>query len=243
MTTAAPIERAIPNPTVTEPACPSIVILGNPNTGKTTLFNALTGESARVGNYPGITIDRRVATLRLVDAQGTSIAAKVTDLPGAYSLSACSPEEKIAFDALLGLDGTAVPRLAVVVVDAGQLSRNLYLALQILELDVPVIIALNMIDEVRDNPPNADMLSKLLGVPCVATSARRGLGLDLLRAAILKALTQAPRKRPAINYSEALLKDAQAVARVLPETWQTGIAPRQALALWALASLSDDELS
>jgi ferrous iron transport protein B len=243
VTTAAPIERATSESPAAASNCPSVVIIGNPNTGKTTLFNALTGESARIGNYPGITIDRRVATLRLKDERGASIAVDVTDLPGAYSLSACSPEEKIAFDALLGLDGTRVPRLAIVVVDAGQLSRNLYLALQILELDVPVVIALNMIDEVRDNPPDADKLAAVLGVPCVATSARRGIGLDALRAAIAKALQQAPRRRPAIHYPEALLEDARAISKVLPDAWQTGVAPRQALALWALASINDDELA
>lgn len=225
------------------PVRPSIVIIGNPNTGKTTLFNALTGESARVGNYPGITIDRRVATLHLTDRNGRAFDANVTDLPGAYSLSACSPEEKIAFDALLGLGDVVAPKLAVVVVDAGQLSRNLYLALQILELDVPIVLALNMIDEVRDNPPDAARLQELLGVPCVATSARRGLGLGALRTAIADAIDKPPRRRPEIHYPESLLEDAQAVAKALPEPWQTGIAPRQALSLWALSSLNDDEIT
>lgn len=222
---------------------PSIVIIGNPNTGKTTLFNSLTGESARVGNYPGITIDRRVAELRLETAAGEVLEAEVTDLPGTYSLSACSPEEKIAFDALLGFAGTKPPKLAVVVVDAGQLSRNLYLVLQILELDVPVVVALNMIDEVGDNPPNAQRLSSLLGVPCVATSARRGIGISELRRAIADAMIKPPRHRPNVRYPEALLEDAKNVARSLPELWQTGVAPRQALALWALSSLTDDELT
>lgn len=226
-----------------ETSRPRIVILGNPNTGKTTLFNALTGEAARVGNYPGITIDRRVATLRVKAAQGETLELSVTDLPGTYSLNACSPEERIAFDALLGLNDVAPPRLAVIVVDAGQLSRNLYLALQILELDVPVVMALNMIDEVGDNPPDAQRLSEALGIPCVATSARRGIGLDQLRAAIVAALEKPPRRRPSVQYPKELLEDAQTVSRALPESWQSGIAPRQALALWALSSLTDDELT
>jgi ferrous iron transport protein B len=239
----APVERA-PNTTqTTSPERLGVVIIGNPNTGKTTLFNALTGQSARVGNYPGITVERRVASLVLQTESGAELALNVTDLPGAYSLSACSPEEKIAFDALLGLGDVAAPRLAVVVVDAGQLSRNLYLALQILELEVPVVIALNMIDEVRDFPPDAARLTELLGVPCVATSARRGTGLEALRTAIAAAVTQPPRRRPEINYPEAILADAQTVAKALPLAWQTGIAPRQTLALWALSSVGDDELA
>lgn len=239
MSQAAPIDGGLEF----EAAKPSIVILGNPNTGKTTLFNSLTGESARVGNYPGITIDRRVAELRLETAEGEVIEAEVTDLPGTYSLSACSPEEKIAFDSLLGFAGAKQPKLAVVVVDAGQLSRNLYLVLQILELDVPVVVALNMIDEVGDCPPNAQRLASLLGVPCIATSARREIGLAELRRAIAEAMSQPPRHRPDVRYPEALLQDAKAVARYLPESWQTGVAPRQALALWALSSLTDDELT
>lgn len=243
MIATAPDERAIVSDKLTKTERPSVVIIGNPNTGKTTLFNALTGESARVGNYPGITIERRVAPIALKAPDGAVLRLDVTDLPGAYSLSACSPEEKIAFDALLGLDGSTAPKLAIVVVDAGQLSRNLYLALQILELDVPVVIALNMIDEVTDNPPDAAKLSEILGVPCIATSARRGLGLEALRAAIAQAIVQPPRRRPAVEYSEALIADALTVSKALPELWQTGIAPRRALSLWALSSLSDDELS
>jgi ferrous iron transport protein B len=221
----------------------SVVIIGNPNTGKTTLFNALTGQAARVGNYPGITIERRVATIRLESNAGEPLALDVVDVPGAYSLSACSPEERIAFDELLGFGPNPAPKLAVVVVDAGQLSRNLYLVLQILELDVPVVIALNMIDEVQDNPPSASRLAQLLGVPCVATSARRGIGIQELRTAIAAALSQPPRRRPAVQYPAALLRDAQTVAQALPEAWRTGIAPRQSLALWALSSLVDDELA
>jgi ferrous iron transport protein B len=222
---------------------PSIVIIGNPNTGKSTLFNALTGETARVGNYPGITVDRRVVELHLTGAApNQELTVDVIDLPGTYSLSARSPEEKIAFDALLGQGGEPLPKLAVVVVDAGQLSRNLYLVVQLLELDVPVVLCLNMIDEVADNPPDPKQLGVFLGIPCVATSARKGVGLDELRQAIAAALVKPPRARPPIEYSEALIKDAQQLAISLPETLQTGVAPRFPLALWALSSIDDDEL-
>ncbi|MGC4065453.1 MAG: FeoB small GTPase domain-containing protein [Polyangiaceae bacterium] len=126
--------------------------------------------------------------------------------------------------------------------DAGQLSRNLYLAVQLMELDVPVVIALNMIDEVASNPPNAARLSEALGVPCVPTSARNGTGLDVLKTEIARALEKPPRKRPNIAYPSALLDDATALAQSLPESLKTGVAPRQALALWALSSVDDDEL-
>jgi ferrous iron transport protein B len=222
---------------------PSIVIIGNPNTGKSTLFNALTGETARVGNYPGITVDRRVGELRLKGpTPGQDLTVDVIDLPGTYSLSARSPEEKIAFDALLGQGGEPPPKLAVVVVDAGQLSRNLYLVVQILELDVPVVLCLNMIDEVADNPPDPKQLGIFLGIPCIATSARKGVGLDDLRQAIAEALVKPPRARPPIEYSEALITDAQQLTLSLPEALQTGVAPRFPLALWALSSIDDDEL-
>jgi ferrous iron transport protein B len=222
---------------------PTIVIIGNPNTGKSTLFNALTGEQARVGNYPGITVERRVGCLRQSSSLPNAVELDVVDLPGTYSLSARSPEERIAFDALLGLRDTAPPKLAVVVVDAGQLSRNLYLAIQILELDVPVVLCLNMIDEVKTNPPDPKRLGLALGVPCVATSARLGKGIDELKSAIFTAIKKPPRARPPIEYSPALVADAQDLGRSLPENLQTGVAPRLSLALWALSSIDDDELN
>src|SRR5690606_30227030 len=100
----------------------------NPNVGKTTLFNALTGQNERVGNYPGVTVERRVGRLRKV-----AIDVDLVDVPGTYSLSARSLEEQVALHASLGLNGNPRASLAVVVVDAGQLVRNLYLVLQLVE--------------------------------------------------------------------------------------------------------------
>src|SRR5262245_21149261 len=116
-----------------------MVVIGNPNTGKTTLFNRLTGQNARVGNYPGVTVEHRSGKLELGES-GTSV--EVLDLPGAYSLSARSPEEQIAINALLGLGEMPKPDLALAVLDAGQLARNLYLLLQLAELRVPFLVAL-----------------------------------------------------------------------------------------------------
>ncbi len=112
---------------------PLVGIVGNPNVGKTTLFNRLTGQNARVGNYPGVTVERRSGK---VEHRGQHF--ELVDVPGAYSLSARSAEEQIALQAILGISGNARPGLCVVVVDAGQLGRNLYFAVQLLELGMPV---------------------------------------------------------------------------------------------------------
>jgi len=221
---------------------PLVLLIGNPNTGKTTLFNRLSGQSARIGNYPGITVERRSGELRLNRAGAPSVI-EVVDVPGAYSLSARSPEEQIALSAVLGLAENPRPDLCVVVVDAGQLARNLYLVLQLLELDVRVVVALNMIDEVRENPPSEAELARFLGVPCVATDARRGAGITRLEEAIIEALAQPPRGGLRIEYPEALERDLKRVARTLPAAWAESEARARVLSLWALTSIEpDDEL-
>jgi ferrous iron transport protein B len=217
---------------------PLLLLIGNPNTGKTTLFNRLTGQNARIGNYPGITVERRSGELRL-----GSTVAQVVDVPGAYSLSARSPEEQIALSAVLGWGGNPKPDLCVVVVDAGQLARNLYLVLQLLELDVKVVVALNMVDEVKDNPPSATELSRFLGVPCIPTDGRRGAGLEQLKAAIATALSAPPRAARHIEYPGALERDLQQVSQALPSAWAENAVRARALSLWALTSIeADDEL-
>jgi len=230
---------------------PLVLLIGNPNTGKTTLFNRLTGQSARIGNYPGITVERRSGELKLPrtrealrDPRSTSPETiEIVDVPGAYSLSARSAEEQIAIASLLGIDGNPRPDLCVVVVDAGQLARNLYLVLQLLELDVKVVLALNMIDEVRENPPSERELARFLGIPCVATDARRGSGITRLEEAIAEALAAPPRAGRRINYPEALERDLVEVAQALPVAWATTEARARALSLWALTSIEpDDEL-
>ena len=117
----------------------TVLLVGNPNVGKTSLFNRLARRNERVGNYPGVTVERRSAEMPLPSGR----RVVVCDVPGAYSLSARSSEEQIALQAILGWAGNPRPDLVIVVVDAGQLVRNLYLALQIIELRVPVAIALN----------------------------------------------------------------------------------------------------
>jgi len=221
-------------------AMPVVLLAGNPNTGKTTLFNALSGESARVGNYPGITVERRAARIS-VRLRGSKQKAELVDLPGAYSLSARSPEERITLEALLGIGGHPTPQLVVVVVDAGQLARNFYLLLQIMELGVPTVVAVNMIDEVKP-PPDVAALSQRLGVPCVATAARQMHGIPELREAIDRALND-PRP-PAVEpgYPREVLDQVDLIAAQLPAGWRLTPAQKRPVALWAIMSLGEDEL-
>ncbi len=148
-------------------------LAGNPNCGKTTLFNALTGSAAHVGNWPGVTVDKREG----VCAEGGE-KVKIVDLPGIYSLSPYTPEEVIARNYILG----EKPDCIINVVDATNLERNLYLTTQLLEIDVPVIIALNMMDEVQKDGGKIDIkaLERAAGVPVVAISALRKSGLKAL---------------------------------------------------------------
>ena len=149
----------VPEP---QPRRPHIALVGNPNVGKTTLFNRLTGQNARVGNYPGVTVERRVGTVT-VNREGQLQRAELVDVPGCYSLSARSAEEQIALNSVLGLDGYPKPDLVVVVVDAGQLSRNLYLALQLAEFRPPMLIALNMMDETEGAAPEPAAIAEAFG--------------------------------------------------------------------------------
>jgi ferrous iron transport protein B len=162
-----------------------VALIGNPNTGKSTLFNALTGMRQRVGNYSGVTVERVEGRYR--DAQG---AVTVIDLPGTYSLSASSPDEEIALAVLTGhAEGIDSPDVAVVVLDAANLERNLFLASQVLELGLPTVVALNQMDaaEAAGLRIDAVELTMELGAPVVPIVATRGEGLDVLKSAIRKA--------------------------------------------------------
>jgi ferrous iron transport protein B len=159
-----------------------IAVAGQPNAGKSTLFNAVTGARAHVGNYPGVTVERTEAERRLPSGR----VARFIDLPGCYSLTARSPEEEVAHAVIVGQLGEARPDLVVVVVDATNLARGLYLVEQCLELELPVLVALNMIDVANKLGTAIDvgLLARRLGVPVVATAARYGTGLEALVAAI-----------------------------------------------------------
>src|SRR5207247_9074957 len=139
---------------IAHPSPPYIVLTRNPNCGKTTLFNALTGLRAKVGNYAGVTVERKEG--RLLGAPA-SLNARVLDLPGTYSLSPQSLDEQISRDVLLnGLPELPGPALLVAVVDASNLQRNLYYATQVIELGHPTLVALNMIDVAENNGHQID---------------------------------------------------------------------------------------
>lgn len=156
-----------------------IAIAGNPNSGKTTVYNALTGTRQKVGNYPGVTVERKTGILRLPSGE----TVDVVDLPGCYSLAARSPEEQIAHNVLLGeMEGERRPDMVVVVIDASNLKRNLFLATQIRDLGLPMVVALNMMDiaEERGIHLHAEKLQNALGCTVIPMIARRGDGVHLL---------------------------------------------------------------
>lgn len=159
----------------------SIALAGNPNSGKTTVFNALTGSDRHVGNWPGKTVERWEGNRQYHGHRLT-----IVDLPGTYSLAASSLEEAIARDVLVD----DRPDVVVVVVDAAHLERNLFLATQILEFGVTVIVALNMMDNARTGGTEIDpgLLADHLGVPVVPMVARNGVGVDALLSAIVDAV-------------------------------------------------------
>ncbi|HEX8112106.1 MAG TPA: FeoB small GTPase domain-containing protein, partial [Kofleriaceae bacterium] len=150
------------------PTRPQLVLAGNPNVGKTTLFNALTRSSAKVSNYPGITVEVACGALTLPGGR----IADLRDLPGTYSINARSAEEQIALDALIGLDGAPVPDAVIVCVDATQVARAAYLLLQCQELGARCVVALTMVDEAGAAAPDPRALTGALGCEVVAVTAR-----------------------------------------------------------------------
>jgi ferrous iron transport protein B len=168
--------------TLARPHRPRVVLIGNPNTGKTTLFNRLTGLRAKTANFPGTTLERRIGTVRIAGRP-----VDLEDLPGLYSLHAGNLEEKVARDSLCGTpDGEGRAAAAIVIVDGTNLARNLYLAGQVRELGVPVLVVLNMMDlaEKEGLRIDAAALSRELGATVVALSARTGAGVDEVPSAL-----------------------------------------------------------
>ncbi len=203
----------------------TIALAGNPNCGKTTLFNQLTGSSQKVGNWPGVTIDRKEGEIKKIDAI-------VVDLPGIYSLSPYSPEEIVSRDYLL-YDN---PDLVVNIVDATNMERNLYLTSQILDMGIPTVIALNMMDAVEKEGTEIDIegMSRLLGCKVVGISALRGDGIDELIEAIDSA-EEKPNPIALSNNSEKVIRQISEVLR--------GTVPDERLRWYAVKALERDSLA
>lgn len=164
----------------------TIALIGNPNTGKTSLFNALTGQKQRVGNYPGVTVEKKSGLWKLNQSESVT----VIDLPGTYSLSAQTIDERITVDVLSGNIPDLSPSLMVIVIDAENLQRNLFLASQASELGLPIVIALNCWDiaERKGIQIDSKLLEKRLGVPVVPTVANQAKGIESLASAVKTAL-------------------------------------------------------
>lgn len=193
----------------------AVALVGNPNTGKSTLFNALTGLRQRVGNYPGVTVARKSGLCDLGDGR----KVELVDLPGLYSLAAASPDEQVVTDALAGkIAGERVPDVIVLVADATNLLRNLFLASQLAELGRPAVLVLNQADVAREQGlriDTAQLSARLGGIPVVLASAWKGEGVADVRRAIARAADERRLLPPVIwpaNIAAALAELTRAVA-------------------------------
>lgn len=179
------------SPPADSPVRFTVALVGNPNTGKSSLFNALSGLRQKIGNYPGVTVEKKIGTLRC-----DSMTLDLVDLPGTYSLAPRSPDEMVAVDVLLGQQAdVGKPAVILNIVDASNLERNLFLTTQLLELGVPVVVALNMTDLADAQGIHIDIprLSQNLGVPVVPIQANKKRGMEELKSALVQAaLTHAP---------------------------------------------------
>jgi ferrous iron transport protein B len=190
----------------------TVALVGNPNTGKSTLFNALTGLRQHVGNYPGVTVELKKGTATV----GTD-TLKIVDLPGTYSLAARSPDEMVAVDFILGHQPSEPrPNVVVSIIDASNLDRHLYLTSQLLSLGVPVVAAVNLIDVAEKQGLKIDYerLSKQLGIPIVPIQANRGKGIDRLQQEILAAADRKTVVGP--SFPEAFQREATSLAQNVP---------------------------
>lgn len=209
----------------------TIGLLGNPNCGKTTLFNALTGSKQRVGNWPGVTVERKSGEYRLEEQR-----VEVVDLPGTYSLDVVdrdiSLDERVARDYVQAGEAD----LIINIVDASNLERNLYLTTQLVEMGTPLLLVLNMTDvaEAKGMQVNAAELSKQLGCPVVPVVASTGTGIVALKTAIGKAADEQPRATAQVSYAEPLGCCIDSLTETIQKTTPTTQTSHRWLAVRAL---------
>ena len=173
-----------------------VALVGNPNSGKSTLFNILTGLNQKIGNFPGVTVEKKIGFVKLSDYRN----AQITDLPGTYSIYPKSRDESIVMDVLADKNSPDYPELIVFVADASNLKRNLLLFSQVADLKIPIIIALNMMDIARQSGMEIaiDELAQKLGIQVIPISARKQQGIDRLKESILNS-TSIPLQLPSIE--------------------------------------------
>jgi ferrous iron transport protein B len=212
-----------------------VALVGNPNTGKSTLFNALTGMRQRVGNFAGVTVERVEGSMRGPHGEKLTIV----DLPGCYALSPASPDEEIALGTLRGVGGEPLPDVVVVVADALHLERNLYLVSQVLELGLPTLVALNQVDAAAAAGVDVDAIGLIheIGAPVIPTIATRGEGIDVLRKAMVSVLDLPLPVRPFAMSTEIIDALAPLTETLLTRGVTPTLAAHDALRLLAVPKL------
>lgn len=190
-----------------------IALIGNPNSGKSTLFNALTGLNQRTGNFPGVTVDKKTAVVRKTVGK-EEIELRYIDLPGTYSIYPKSPDEEVATKILTESSNPDFPDTVVIVADATSLKRSLFLAGQIIDLNIPCVLVLNMMDEAEKSGLQIDIsrLSNRLGIPVIPVSARNKTGIDVLEDLLVTEVSQ-----PAYRFVDAASIGTEAVKMVMEE--------------------------
>jgi len=214
----------------------NVAFVGTPNAGKSTLFNHLTGAAVRVGNFVGTTVSRSEAVWKVGEE------VRGVDLPGSYSLAAHSPDEAVTFD---HITQTPRPDLVIFVADAPRLERSLYLLLQVMDLGLPVVVALNLMDEARKEgrAPSPAKLSELLGLPVVPTVGRSGEGADELTSVVKRALAHPEPTTSPVKWSEGVQQAVTDVVAALGPDEQAAAGDRpESYARWCLLSSDGESL-